>query len=417
MNPSPKSQPTIVEIRNDEHSGSGNDAADNKGAFPPDGAPKVDEGSAASAVLCTSSGGSPNKNNPRLWEQRWHPLREEWVLYTAHRGGRPWIGDTHRADADTRPPSYDPTCALCPGNLRLEGRRNPDYTGVYCFTNDLPCFGGGEASAGDALYQTKRATGTAEVVCYSPDHGKTFVDLRDEECAAVVALWADRYRALGARADVDHVLIFENKGALVGTSNPHPHCQIYAGNMIYGHTEREVASSRRYFAQTGGGFVGQEILRRELAGPRVIGENAHFVACVPWFARYAYEVFILPRRQVTSLADLSTEEQASLGLMIREVTTRYDNLWEIPMPYVMAIHQAPTDGGDYAAYPFHLEFHPPLRKPDTLKYLAGPEVGGGSMTNESDPDEKAAELRAVSGSVHYRAMRERTGQTGASIPA
>jgi len=371
MLPSLKPQPTIVEIRASECDGSDNAAA-------------------------------TDKEKPRpLWEQRWHPLREEWVLYTAHRGGRPWIGDTHKA-ADECPPSYDPACALCPGNLRLEGRRNPDYPGVYCFTNDLPCFGGGESSASDAFYQTKRATGTAEVVCYSPDHGKTFVDLRDEECAAVVALWADRYRALGARADVDHVLIFENKGALVGTSNPHPHCQIYAGNMIYGHTTREVASSRRYFAQTGGGFIGQEILRRELAGPRVIGENVHFVACVPWFARYAYEVFILPRRQVASLAELSGEEQAALGLMIREVTTRYDNLWEMPMPYVMAIHQAPTDGGDYVAYPFHLEFHPPLRKPDTLKYLAGPEVGGGSMTNESDPDEKAAELRAVSGTVHYR---------------
>jgi len=375
MNLSATPQPTILEIRNDERDGSGNDAA-------------------------------TNKERPRsLWEQRWHPFREEWVLYTAHRGGRPWIGDTHKAE-DKRPPSYDPTCALCPRNLRLEGRRNPDYKGVYCFTNDLPCFGGGEASAGDSLYQTKRATGTAEVVCYSPDHGNTFVDLRDEECAAVVALWADRYRALGARADVDHVLIFENKGALVGTSNPHPHCQIYAGNMIYGHTVREVESSRRYFAQSGGDFIGQAVLRRELAGPRVIGQNAHFVACVPWFARYAYEVFILPRRQVASLADLSSEEQVALGLMIREVTTRYDNLWEMPMPYVMAIHQAPTDGDDYAAYPFHLEFHPPLRKPDTLKYLAGPEVGGGSMTNESDPDEKAAELRTVSGSVHYRIARE-----------
>jgi len=380
MSPLSKPQPTIVEIRD----------------FEPDSAEEL--GRAANEPPA-------NKERPRLWEQRWHPLREEWVLYTSHRGGRPWIGDTHNA-ADIPPPSYDPTCALCPGNLRLEGRRNPDYAGVYCFTNDLPCFGGGEASASDAFYQTKRATGTAEVVCYSPDHGKTFVDLRDEECAAVVALWADRYRALGSRSDVDHVLIFENKGALVGTSNPHPHCQIYAGNMIYGHTVREVESSRRYFAQTGGGFIGQEILRRELAGPRVIAENAHFVACVPWFARYAYEVFILPRRQVSSLADLSNEEQAALGLMIREVTTRYDNLWQLPMPYVMAIHQAPTDGGDYAAYPFHLEFHPPLRKPDTLKYLAGPEVGGGSMTNESDPDEKAAELRAVSGTVHYRVARE-----------
>lgn len=333
-----------------------------------------------------------------VWEQRWHPLREEWVLYTAHRGGRPWIGDTHRA-AEITPPAYDPTCALCPGNKRVQGA-NPAYTGVYWFTNDLPCFGSETTSAGDEFYQTKAAEGTAEVVCYSPDHGKTFVDLTDEECAAVVALWTERYRELGARPEVDHVLIFENKGSLVGTSNPHPHCQIYAGNMIYGHTAREVESGRKYHAATGG-FIGQEILRRELAGPRVIAQNDSFVACVPWFARYAYEVYILPRRQVASLAELTPAEQRALGLMIREVTTRYDNLWQMPMPYVMAIHQAPTDGGDHSMYPFHLEFHPPLRKPDTLKYLAGPEVGGGSMTNESDPDEKAAELKAVP-SVHYK---------------
>lgn len=337
---------------------------------------------------------------PAVWEQRWHPLREEWVLFTAHRGGRPWIGDTHRP-AEVVPPSYDPTCALCPGNRRVKGE-NPAYTGVYWFTNDLPCFSN-EAPAvadGDAFYRTRPAQGTAEVVCYSPDHAKTFVDLTEAECGAVVDLWTERYRALGARPEVHHVLIFENKGSLVGTSNPHPHCQIYAGNMIYGFTAREVASSRKFQAATGG-FIGQEVLARELAGPRVIAQNDAFVACVPWFARYAYEVFILPRRQVASLAELTAPERAALGLMIREVATRYDNLWSMPLPYVMAIHQAPTDGGDYGAYPFHLEFHPPLRKPDTLKYLAGPEIGGGSMTNESDPDAKAAELKAVS-SVHYK---------------
>ncbi len=341
---------------------------------------------------------SQPKNRP-VWEQRWHPLREEWVLYTAHRGGRPWIGETHQT-AEVAPPKYDPTCALCPGNKRVKGA-NPAYTGVYGFTNDLPCFATEEsaATASDEFYQTRPAHGTAEVVCYSPDHSKTFVDLTDAECRNVVDLWTERYHKLGAREDVDHVLIFENKGSLVGTSNPHPHCQIYAGNMIYGFTEREVASSRRRHEEKGD-FLGQEILQRELAGPRIIAENESFVACVPWFARYAYEVFILPRRQVSSLADLSPEERGALGLMIREVTTRYDNLWQMPMPYVMAIHQAPTDGGDYSAYPFHLEFHPPLRKPDTLKYLAGPEIGGGSMTNESNPDEKAAELKAVS-AIHY----------------
>jgi len=335
-----------------------------------------------------------------VWEQRWHPLRREWVLYTSHRGGRPWIGETHRPP-EVAAPSYDPTCALCPGNKRLQGH-NPAYTGTYWFTNDLPCFSDAapEVDAGDELYARRPAHGTAEVVCYHPDHGKTFVDLTDEQCRAVVDLWAERTAVLAARPEVKHVLVFENKGPLVGTSNPHPHCQIYAGNLVYGFTLREVESARRHRAQTGR-FLGQDILAREAAGPRVIASNADWLACVPWFARYAYEVLILPRRQVSSLVELTPTERASLGLMVREVATRYDNLWRMPMPYVMAVHQAPCDGEDHRDYPFHLEFHPPLRKPDTLKYLAGPEIGGGSMTNESNPDEKAAELRAVS-PIHYR---------------
>ncbi|MDB6167926.1 MAG: galT 1 [Verrucomicrobia bacterium] len=338
---------------------------------------------------------------PVVWQQRWHPLREEWVLFTSHRRGRPWIGDTHRP-ADLPVPHYDPTCALCPGNKRLRGA-NPPYAGVYWFTNDLPCFSAEAPSAGgDDFYQTRPAGGTAEVICYSPDHAKTFVDLTDAECAAVVDLWAERSVALAARAEVDHVLIFENKGALVGTSNPHPHCQVYAGNLIYGFIAREAESARKFWEKTGR-TLGAEILAREAAGPRVIAQDGDWLACVPWFARYAYEVFLLPKREVGRLGDLRQDERASLGRMVREVATRYDNLWRLPMPYVMAVHQAPCDGADHAFYPFHLEFHPPLRKPDTMKYLAGPEIGGGSMTNESNPDEKAAELRAVP-SVHYKRL-------------
>jgi hypothetical protein len=180
-----------------------------------------------------------------VWEQRWHPVREEWVLYTSHRGGRPWIGDTH-APAEVAPPSYDPTCALCPGNKRLMGE-NPSYTGAYCFTNDLPTFSN-EAPApasSDELYKVKGVTGTAEVICYHPNHAKTFVDLTDEETHAVVEVWRERYVELGARPEIENVLIFENKGSLVGTSNPYPPCQIYAANMVYGHTAQEVERSRR----------------------------------------------------------------------------------------------------------------------------------------------------------------------------
>lgn len=328
-----------------------------------------------------------------VWEQRWHPLREEWVLYTEHRGGRPWVGETKPPDTAPKP-SYDPSCALCPGNERVHGR-NPPYEGVYSFANDLPPFSdqAPEAPGGDDFYRVRPVRGTSEVLCYHPDHAKTFAELTIQQAAAVVRAWRERYIALSAHPGVDHVLIFENKGPLVGTSNPHPHCQIYAGNLVYGIAERERQAAARYHQRTGRSLL-EEIVRREQAGGRVFASNPDFFACVPWFARYAYEALVFPTRRAQSLADLDDARCDTLAEVLLAVTRAYDKLWNMPMPYVMAIHQAPTDGdAANAHYPFHIEFHPPLRKPDTLKYLAGPEIGGGSMTNESDPDKKAAELR------------------------
>ena len=341
-----------------------------------------------------------DSSSPPVWEQRWHPLRGEWILFTSHRGGRPWIGETHQR-VEEAIPSYDPTCALCPGNARLKGK-NPQYQGVFGFTNDLPCFSAASPNVdpGDSLYARRPARGTAEVVCYHPDHSKTMADLTAGEVRAVVDHWATRMAVFARDPDIEHVLIFENKGSLVGTSNPHPHGQIYAGNLIYGHTVAELRESRRYW-ENHRRHLGQEIARREIKGGRVICRNEHFIACVPWFARLAYEVLVLPLKPAATLLDLKDDRLDALAGIMREVSIRYDNLWEMPLPYVMAVHQAPVNGESFPYYPFHLEFHPPLRKPDTQKFLAGPEIGGGSMTNESDPNAKAAELRAVS-PVLYR---------------
>jgi UDPglucose--hexose-1-phosphate uridylyltransferase len=321
------------------------------------------------------------------WELRWHPFRAEWVLFTAHRGARPWIGEVVAHD-EVEVPAEN---ALAPLGRRID-TTNPDYRGVFVFTNDLPVFSedAPEPSTGDDLYRTRRAGGTAEVVCYHHDPTRSMADLDDDEVTAVVTTWRDRTAALQARDDVAHVHIFENRGAAVGTSNPHPHCQIYAGALVYATIEREAKVASDHHEQTGRSLLA-EVVERELAGPRVVSEGDHFFACVPWFARYAYEVHVLPRRPVTSLVDLDDERCRSLALVLRDVVRRYDALWGLRMPYVLAVHQAPV--GDHPHYPFHVEFHPPLRAPGLMKYLAGPEVGGGSMTNESDPDEKAAELR------------------------
>ncbi|MGO8860582.1 MAG: galactose-1-phosphate uridylyltransferase [Acidimicrobiales bacterium] len=322
------------------------------------------------------------------WELRWHPFRAEWVVFVSDRGARPWHGEV-ASNGVTVPKDTD--TALAPRGRRLN-TTNPDYRGVFLFTNDLPVFSpdAPEPSSGDELYRTRRALGTAEVVCYHHDPRTSMAELDDEEVTAVVTTWRARTRALEELDGVAHVLIFENRGAAVGTSNPHPHCQIYAGPLAYATMAREAEVAAEHHRLTGRSLL-EEVVQREAGGPRVVAEGEHFFACVPWFARYAYEVHVLPRRPVTSLVDLDDGECHSLAVVMRQVVRRYDALWKVPMPYVLAVHQAPV--GDHPHYPFHLEFHPPLRAPGLLKYLAGPEVGGGSMTNESDPDEKAAELR------------------------
>ena len=323
------------------------------------------------------------------WELRWHPFRAEWVLFTAHRGARPWIGEVVAHD-EVEVPAEN---ALAPLGRRIEST-NPDYRGVFVFTNDLPVFSpdAPEPTTHDELYRTQRAKGTAEVVCYHHDPTKSMADLDDDEVTAVVTTWRDRTVALQTRDDVAHVLIFENRGAAVGTSNPHPHCQIYAGSLVYATMAREAEVAAGYHDATGRSLLA-DVVEREAAGPRVVSEGDHFFACVPWFARYAYEVHVLPQRPVTSLVDLDDPHCRSLALVLRDVVQRYDALWGLRMPYVLAVHQAPV--GDHPHYPLHVEFHPPLRAPGLMKYLAGPEIGGGSMTNESDPDEKAAELRGA----------------------
>jgi UDPglucose--hexose-1-phosphate uridylyltransferase len=323
------------------------------------------------------------------WELRWHPFRAEWVLFTSHRDARPWIGESV-GPVEAPIPEEN---ALAPGGQRI-ATVNPDYRGVYVFTNDLPVFSP-EApvpTGTDGLYRTQRATGTAEVVCYHHDPQRSLADLADDEMAAVVLCWRERTRELQHTEGVAHVLIFENRGAMVGTSNPHPHCQIYAGSLVYATMAQEAAVAEEHRRRTGRSLI-EDVVERERDGPRRVSEGEHFFACVPWFAQYAYEVLVLPRRPAASLLDLDDDHCRSLGLVLRDVVRRYDALWGFRMPYVLAVHQAPV--GDYPDYPFHLELHPPLRAPELKKHLAGPEVGGGSMTNESDPDEKAAELRAA----------------------
>jgi UDPglucose--hexose-1-phosphate uridylyltransferase len=318
------------------------------------------------------------------------------VIVAAHRQNRPWIGEV--MDEAPRPlPEYDASCTFCPGNARASGIHNPRYEGVFVFDNDLPCVGPDAATEpppAPGVYRNRPAQGVARVVCYTPRHDLTLAQLDVSGIDALLATWQEQYRELSSRPGIRHVLVFENKGEVVGVSNPHPHGQIYATNFVFKTIETEAEVSRSHLAETGR-VLFQDVIAAEWSdGRRVLCEHGSAIAFVPYFARYAYEVYVAPRETHASLASLSNAERLDLAGVLRRVLVQYDNLWKLSFPYVMALHQAPTDGADQRGFHFHIEFHPPLRKPHLLKYLAGPEIGGGSFLSDTSPEEKAAELRS-----------------------
>ncbi len=330
------------------------------------------------------------------WEERWHPLREEWVIIAAHRQSRPWIGQM-MADPAPAPPAYVPDCYLCPGNQRVSGAANPHYTGVYVFDNDHPCVGpqAPKVPAVELPYRSRPATGLARVICYSPRHDLTVPHMTHAEITAIIATWQRQTRDLGARPEVNQVLIFENKGEVVGVSNPHPHGQIYATNITWKTFDTELDAQRRYRHEHGRALFEDIIAAEQRDGRRILFEDEYTIAFVPYFARYAYEVYLAPKRRVAHLYGLSDAEAESLARGLKDITVRFEQLWQQPFPYVMPIHQAPTDESDTSDFHAFIGFLPPLRRPNTLKYLAGPEIGGGNFLSDTSPEEKAAELRAT----------------------
>jgi UDPglucose--hexose-1-phosphate uridylyltransferase len=356
-------------------------------------------------MLCNDRMTTPGNSGPiqPAWEQRWHPLREEWIIIAAHRQARPWVGATVAA-SQPPVPAYVPNCYLCPRNLRVSGQRNPNYTSTFVFDNDHPCAGPNAPAhlpAPTPPYRNRPASGGARVICYSPQHNLSLAEMDMASIEEVVAVWQRETREQGSRPEVAQVLIFENKGEVVGVSNPHPHGQLYATNFVWKTTETELMAQRRYRAETGRPLFADILAAEQTDASRIIYEDEYTLAFVPYFARYAYEVYVAPRRAVAYIHDLLEVEASSLARALQDVVVRYDNLWQQPFPYVMPLHQAPTDGGDYSDFHFFIGFLPPLRQPNLLKFLAGPEIGGGNFLSDTAPEAKAAELRAVS-SVHYR---------------
>lgn len=337
-----------------------------------------------------------------LWEERWHPLRQEWVVIASHRNDRPWHGETVEG-ARRELPAYDSACYLCPGNARVSNHRNDAYTGVYVFDNDHPCVGPAAPTVLEpppGIYRSRPATGLSRVVCFTPRHDLTLAELQHQEVVNLLSVLQEQHRELSAWPDVRGVLMFENKGEVVGVSNPHPHSQIYATNFQFRTLEVEATAAVEHWAENRRSLLGDVIGAEEADGRRVIASSSQAISFVPYFARYPYETYVAPREAHPHLADLSPNEIDDFAQVLRETLIRFDNLWRMPFPYVLVFHQLPV-GAPSKGMHFHIQVHPPLRKPGLLKYLAGPEIGGGNFLNDTSPEIKAAELQAVP-SVHYK---------------
>jgi len=334
--------------------------------------------------------------------RRFNPLTREWVLVSPHRTKRPWLGRVEKA-APENLPSYDPTCYLCPGNERADGARNPKYPSTCVFDNDfaalLPDAPSFDVNEGDLLV-ARSEKGISRVICFLPRHDLTIPRMSLNEIRGVIRVWTEEFRRLGAIDWVRHVQIFENRGALMGASNPHPHCQIWANASLPVLPEKELASFREYREKKTSCLL-CDYLRLELqSGERVICENDGFAVVTPFWAVWPFETLLLSKRHFASMEDLAGREAELLADILRRITIRYDNLFETSFPYSMGFHQRPTDGQAYPEWHFHAHYFPPLLRSATVqKFMVGYELLANPQ-RDITAESAARRLKEIS-EVHY----------------
>jgi len=334
--------------------------------------------------------------------RRYNPLLGQWLLVSPHRTKRPWQGQVERVANDQRP-QYDPQCYLCPGNQRAGAAVNPAYAQTLVFVNDFSALLPDTPMAsvvGDPIFQVEPVRGECRVICFSPRHDLTLAQMETEAIRRVVDVWADQVTELGRT--YRWVQLFENKGAAMGCSNPHPHGQVWAGSAL----PNEVAAEERQqklFLEANGSPLLLEVARRESeSGTRVVVQNEHWLAVTPFWAIWPFEMFLLPRRHVLRLPDLADEERNALADIMRRLLTRYDNLFETSFPYSMGWHGAPNEPGDFTHWQLHAHFYPPLLRSATVKKF----MVGYEMLSEAQRDltpEQAAERLRNLGEQHYLA--------------
>ncbi len=335
--------------------------------------------------------------------RRFNPLTGQWVLVSPHRTQRPWQGKQEQA-SDAPRPAHDPNCYLCAGNTRAGGQKNPDYTDTFVFDNDYPALlsaiggDGAQASAGDQLFQIAEVEGRCRVICFSPRHDLTLPQMSLEAIRRVIDLWSQQTEELGQR--YKWVQVFENKGAVMGCSNPHPHGQIWASDQLPEIPAAEDFRQAEYL-RAGGSVMLADYAERELERQeRVVVSTSHWLAVVPYWATWPFETLLLPKRHVQRINDLSDAERDDLASAMKALLTRYDNLFETSFPYSMGWHGAPLVESDTSHWQLHAHFFPPLLRSATVKkFMVGYEMLA-EPQRDLTPEQAAEQLRATS-DQHY----------------
>jgi UDPglucose--hexose-1-phosphate uridylyltransferase len=332
--------------------------------------------------------------------RRFNPLTREWVLVSPHRALRPWQGQTER-QPEERELRYDPHCYLCPENERAGGARNPQYDSTFVFDNDFaalkPDLPHIEFSdGGKGLLIAEAEPGVCRVVCFSPRHDLTLARMDLAEVRKVVDVWANQYRELGAMSGINHVQIFENRGEMMGCSNPHPHGQIWANSTIPNVPRVEQASLVEYRHRNHGCLLCDYVELEMAAGERVVCENEHFVAIVPFWAMWPFELLLCSKSHIADLSGLDGNARSALADILKRITTRYDNLFESSFPYTMGFHQQPTDGAEHPEWHLHAHYFPPLLRSATVrKFMVGYELLAAPQ-RDITPENAAERLREQS---------------------
>ncbi len=335
--------------------------------------------------------------------RRFNLLTGDWVLVSPQRAKRPWLGQVEKPPIENLPP-YDANCYLCSRNERANGTRNPDYESTFVFDNDFPALLPDKPEGqglDEPLFSSVPERGICRVVCFSPRHDLTLPELTNESIGSVIKTWAAQSSDIGSHDFIEYVQVFENKGAMMGCSNPHPHSQIWGTEHIPNEPAKELEHQLAYWNKNGRTLLA-DYLKAELENKgRILFSNDHFTALVPFWAVWPFEVMVVAHRNVAYLADLSSGEVNALAGMLKRVTTHYDNLFTMSFPYSMGFHQAPYDRADHPEWTLHAHFYPPLLRSATVrKFMVGYEMLA-MPQRDITPEAAAARLREIS-DVHYR---------------